>query len=231
VREWGPPAAKAAGIEKGNIMADIFISFIHEESETAEALQRFVNQMLSGQAKAFLSSDKFQIYAGELWLERIFKELSAAKVVLLLLSERSVTRPWVNFEAGAGWLTDKKIIPVCIKDLTKENLPKPYSSLQSIDLKYTDEQLYLIRSIAHHLGVEEPEILNQFGGALAILGGPEATKKVEAQQGYVDQFGKELRSAARIEKFLETHRDDLERGGMTTLSSLLSGSDKLPKDK
>ncbi len=92
-------------------MSDVFISFIHEEGETAGTLQRFVNQMLSGQAQAFLSSDKFHVYAGEDWLERIFDELKSAKVVLLLLSETSVKRPWVNFEAGAGWFTGKKVIP------------------------------------------------------------------------------------------------------------------------
>jgi hypothetical protein len=211
-------------------MSDVFISFIHEEGETAAAVQRFVNQMLSGQANAFLSSDKFQVYAGELWLERILEELEAAKVVLLILSEKSVTRPWVNFEAGAGWFTKKKIIPLCIKELNKDNLPKPYSSLQAIDLKYTDEQLYMIRSIAHHLGAEEPEIVTRFGEAIAVLGGPEVIKKVDAQREYLEQFGKDLKSAARIEKFLEKHRDELEKGGTTTLSSLLGGSDNLPEE-
>jgi hypothetical protein len=212
-------------------MSDVFISFIHEEGETAAAVQTFVNQMLSGQANAFLSSDKFQVYAGELWLERILEELGAAKVVLLILSEKSVTRPWVNFEAGAGWFTKKKIIPLCIKELNKDNLPKPYSSPQAIDLKYTDEQLYLIRSIAHHLGIREPEIVSQFGEAMTILGGPEAIKKMDVQRGYLEQFGKDLKSAARIEKFFEKHRDELEKGGTVTLKSLLGGAANLPEEK
>jgi hypothetical protein len=212
-------------------MSDVFISFIHEEGQTAEAVQRYVNQMLSGQARAFLSSDKFQIYAGEPWLERIFEELNAAKVVLLLLSERSVTRPWVNFEAGAGWLTQKKIIPICIKDMKTENLPKPYSSLQAIDLRYTEDQLYLIRSIAHHLRIEEPEIVSRFGEAMALLGGPEMAKKLEAQREYLEQFSTELKSAARIEKFLEKHRHELESGTMTSIGSLMGGADNLPEEK
>src|SRR2546430_13475283 len=53
---------------------------------------------------------------------------SAAKVVILLLSRRSVARPWVNFEAGAVWLNGKKIIPVCIGDMDKGDLPKPIRS-------------------------------------------------------------------------------------------------------
>ena len=35
-------------------MSDVFISFIHEEGETAAAVQKFVNQMLGGKANAFL---------------------------------------------------------------------------------------------------------------------------------------------------------------------------------
>lgn len=212
-------------------MSDVFISFIHEEGQTAEAVQVFVNQMLGGQASAFLSSDKFQVYAGELWLERIFDELNEAKVVLLMLSEISVKRPWVNFEAGAGWLTKKKIIPVCINDLSKDNLPKPYSSLQSIDLKYTGDQLYLIRSIAHHLGVKEPELVTRFGEAGAPLGGLGMMKKVDLQRSYLEQFQKDLQSAARIERFFEKHRHEIQEGAMTTLRSLLGGSDKLPEEK
>jgi hypothetical protein len=212
-------------------MSDVFISFIHEEGETAAAVQKFVNQMLGGQANAFLSSDKFQVYAGENWLDRILEELEAAKVVLLILSEKSVMRAWVNFEAGAGWFTKKKIIPLCIKELNKDNLPKPYSSLQAIDLKYTEEQLYLIRSIAHHLGIKEPEIVSRFGAGLAALGGPENVKMVESQQECLEQFGKNLKSAARIEKFLEKYRDDLEKGGTMTIKNLLGGSDKLPEEK
>jgi hypothetical protein len=107
----------------------------------------------------------------------ILEELNAAKVVLLQWSERLVTRAWVNFEAGAGWFTKKKVIPVYSKEMKKDTLPKPYSSLQAIDLKYTDDQLYLIRSIAHHLGVREPEIATRFAGGLAAFGGPEVVNE------------------------------------------------------
>jgi hypothetical protein len=58
----------------------------------------------------FLASDKSQIYAGDLWLQKIKEALSAAEIVVLMLSRRSVARPWVNFEAGAAWMVDKKII-------------------------------------------------------------------------------------------------------------------------
>ena len=134
-------------------MADIFISFIHEEGEIAEALQAFINESYQSQ-KVFLSSDQWQVFAGEDWLQRIRDELKSARVVILLLSKRSVVRPWVNFEAGAAWLTDKKIIPACIGDLDKGDLQKPYSNLQALNLPA--DAYFLLTSIAHHLTLISP---------------------------------------------------------------------------
>jgi TIR domain len=110
-------------------MADIFISFIHEEEAVAVAVQQLLRAFL-GNRNVFLSADEWQIFAGEQWLDRIKSELQPAKVVVLLLSPRSVQRPWVNFEAGAAWLTGKVIVPACFAGLSKGTLPKPYSNIQ-----------------------------------------------------------------------------------------------------
>jgi hypothetical protein len=210
-------------------MSDVFISFIHEEAATAEALQEFVSEMLGGKANTFLSSDKFQIYAGEPWLEKIMSELSTAKVVLLLLSHRSVGRPWVNFEAGSAWLT-KKIIPICIKEMDKDNLPKPYSHLTSINLKYKEDQLFLIRSIAHHLELEAPEIATKFGGSLAGLYGTENMKLVERQEECLKTFNDELRAAEHAETLLEKYEDRIRKGEMVKLRDLAKTPGD-PKDR
>jgi hypothetical protein len=135
-------------------MAQIFISFIHEEERYAEAVQSFLKRALpDSKPDVFTASDKWAIYAGEKWLDRIFDELKSAKIVLLILSEESVQRPWVNFEAGAVWLNSAVVIPVCIKGMTKGTLPKPYSSLQAIELERHDDQYYLLSSICHPLGM------------------------------------------------------------------------------
>ena len=84
-------------------------------------------------------------------MDRIRSELQDAKVVILILSPRSVKRPWVNFEAGGAWIKGAKIIPACFGRLTKGNLPKPYSNFQAIDLKDDDDKYYLLRSVAHYL--------------------------------------------------------------------------------
>jgi len=134
-------------------MADVFISFIHEEQRVATAVQRLLERHF-GRKKVFLSSDQWQVFAGEIWLDRLRAELSSAKIVLLMLSYRSVERPWVNFEAGAAWLSGKALIPVCFGGLTKGTLPKPYSGIQAIDIP--DEAYYLLVSVAHYLNVMAP---------------------------------------------------------------------------
>ena len=130
-------------------MADIFISHIHEEEVVAKALLCLLRKLLGSNRKAFLSSDRWQIHAGEIWLDRIKEELTSAKVVILLLSPESVKRAWVNFEAGAAWGMDKIIIPVCFNGLSKGNMPHPYSSRQGLDLEH--DGYYLVTSLHHHL--------------------------------------------------------------------------------
>ena len=132
-------------------MAQVFISFVHEDEQVALAVQSLIKRELQLGDEVFLSSDKSQMFAGDIWLEKIKGSLVEAKVVVLLMSKRSVSRPWVNFEAGAAWLTNKKIIPCCFGHIDKEHLPHPYSSIHALNLR--DQAFYLVESVHHHLGL------------------------------------------------------------------------------
>jgi hypothetical protein len=137
-------------------MAQVFVSFIHEEENIAERVQVFVTEVLGDTIRPFLASDTSQLYAGDLWLDRIKEELQDAKVIILMLSRRSVKKPWINFEAGAGWIKEVKIIPVCFSGMRKDKLPKPYSSYQALNLISDEDQYYLVKSIAGHLDLPTP---------------------------------------------------------------------------
>ena len=172
-------------------MAQVFISFIHEEVKYAQTVQAFITQIFDANVKPFLSSDQFQVYAGEKWIDRIMDELKEARVVLLMLSEESVKRPWVNFEAGAAWTRNIVTIPICLRGLCKDGLPKPYSSLQAVDLKSYDDHEYLARSIAHHLGIPEP--MSFFATALSAIGGLESKKEAERTEYAYENFRSRLK--------------------------------------
>lgn len=130
-------------------MPKVFISFVHEDHKVASAVQNLIASELVTRDDIFLSSDKTQVYAGDIWLDKIKEGLAASNVVVLLLSRRSVSRPWVNFEAGGAWLNAKPIIPVCFGSLTKDSLPQPYSGIQALNLG--DEIHYLLLSLHRQL--------------------------------------------------------------------------------
>jgi len=138
-------------------MAKIFMSFIHEEASVASTVKIFTHRILGHSVDTFMSSDKNAIYAGEDWMARVFEELESAKVLLSLLSPSSVGRPWINFEAGAAWMGRAKVIPVCFGGLTVSALPKPYSSLQAVEIDTPEGAYYLWSSIAHHLSIDPPQ--------------------------------------------------------------------------
>jgi hypothetical protein len=101
-------------------MAHVFISHIHEERELALALKTFLITTVYVQLNLvtmrreldiFVSSEPGGISPGEDWLTRLKQELTSAKVVIPLLTQHSLNRYWVNFETGAAWLADKKIMP------------------------------------------------------------------------------------------------------------------------
>jgi hypothetical protein len=75
-----------------------------------------------------------------------------------MVSRLSVSRPWVNFEAGGAAIKRVPIIPVCFRGMTKASLPKPYGDYQAVDLSDYSDQYYLVRSIAHHLGSLQPPL-------------------------------------------------------------------------
>src|SRR5438128_1738843 len=83
----------------GSLMADVFISHIHEEQAQAKALQTYLFYRM--QATSFLASNVWDLVGGEDWLARIRKELRGCRMMLSLLSSQSITRPWIHFEAGA----------------------------------------------------------------------------------------------------------------------------------
>ena len=133
------------------------MSFIHEEEYDVSQVRYFIHSVLGYAIESFMSSDQSIIYAGEDWMDKIFTELKSAKVLLSMLSPTSITRPWINFEAGAAWMKDTKVIPVCFRGQMIGNLPKPYSSLQAVDISTHDGAYYLVKSIAHYLGLTTPE--------------------------------------------------------------------------
>jgi hypothetical protein len=110
----------------------IFISHISAEAELAAYLKKRLSKDFKN-VEVFVSSDGVSIELGKKWLEAVEKALSRATAEIVLCSKASVSRPWVNFEAGAVWLRGIPVIPVCHSGLAAQELPAPLSFLQGIE--------------------------------------------------------------------------------------------------
>jgi len=167
----------------------VFISFVHEDQEVVAVVKEFIEHELKLEKNVFLSSDKHQVFAGDKWLDKIGHSLEGARVVVLMLSTRSVRRPWVNFEAGGAWFAGKTIIPCCYGSLTKDHLPHPYSAIQALNLR--DEAHYLVSSIHHHLGLKTPSPETPWMKALWGLLEEQKAEKEKKETGFIDVIMKD----------------------------------------
>ena len=111
-----------------------------------------------GSLDIFVSSDRSTIAAGKKWLDEVDKALKRADLQIVLCSQASVGRPWVNFEAGAVWLRGIPVVPVCHSGLAPEGLPVPLSMLEGIALADSKGLEKLYDSVAAALGLRTPTI-------------------------------------------------------------------------
>lgn len=83
----------------------IFISHDGRDAELADAFSKLLKSVSAGMLKSFRSSDKTGtegIEFGDEWYKRLMSKLDAASDVVCLLTERSLNRPWILYEAGVA---------------------------------------------------------------------------------------------------------------------------------
>lgn len=91
----------------------IFISHDSRDAELAEAFSELLGSVSGGMLESFRSSDKKGtegIEFGDDWYKRVMLKLGDASDVVCLLTERSLERPWILYEAGVA--KGKSDIPV-----------------------------------------------------------------------------------------------------------------------
>ena len=134
----------------------IFVSHISAEKDLAAALKALLDEHFCDTLEIFVSSDRETIRAGEKWLDAVDQALKSAHMQIVLCSNESVGRPWVNFEAGAAWLRGIPVIPVCHSGLGLNDLPVPLGMLQGIECGKPESLSKLYDAVAALLKVPPP---------------------------------------------------------------------------
>ena len=157
--------------------AVVFLSHANEEAPIAKVLKDAIEGAFLSIAEVFVSTDPRSLRPGKPWLETIKSRLAEARAMIVLASPTSVLRPWVNWEAGAMWMRDRTVVPLCHSGMTRGTLPPPLASMQSLDLLDEGHLDELFSVLAGELDCATPkvdyaELLERLRAAVDSVPGP-----------------------------------------------------------
>lgn len=135
---------------------DIFISHMADEAEVAIALQDMLQEVFLT-TDVYVSSSPSSNPAGTSWYENMISKLREASAILIVCSERSIDRPWVNFETGAGIALQIPVIPLVHSGLRAGDVRIPFSLLQAKQANKSNELDDMVTVIADATGARRPK--------------------------------------------------------------------------
>jgi len=127
---------------------ELFLTHADSDSGAASALARWLEDLFS--VRVFASS----ILPGQHFHSRITDGLRECKAALLLASPSSLSRPWVNYEAGAVNALGKPLIPICVGGIRKSELPTTIGHLQACEYDSERDVTNMLNAIASYLGLD-----------------------------------------------------------------------------
>jgi hypothetical protein len=107
----------------------VFVS--HTSEDAGEVISLIASLQGHVPQAAFFVSTAGSLRPGEQWWSAIQEHLKRADAVLVVLSRRSASRPWLFFESGAAWAREIPVIPVLLDELTPAHIPSPLSFFQA----------------------------------------------------------------------------------------------------
>lgn len=115
----------------------VFISHDSRDAELAEEFSNLLKSASAGALKSFRSSDKKGtqgIEYGLEWYPAIMDKIDEASEVICLLTQHSVERPWILYEAGvAKGKLDKVVIGIAMGISNKVAFTGPFAQFQNND--------------------------------------------------------------------------------------------------
>jgi len=142
----------------------LFLSHAAIDRKLAEHVRQTLLAAMPG-LRVFLASKPGHIEAARPWFQEILSELESADLYVVLLTPQSVDRPWIAFESGAAWMSDRKLVLATAGGLVKASIPWPLGGLQALALDDAEDAEHAFRS----LGVRLPEP-KAFAAEMVALG-------------------------------------------------------------
>lgn len=114
----------------------VFISHDTRDADLAEEFSKLLSSVSLGILKTFRSSDKKGsqgIEYGTEWYPEIMKKLDQASDIVCLLTENSLNRPWILYEAGVakGKLNNTKVFGIGFGISSESAYTGPFAQFQN----------------------------------------------------------------------------------------------------
>jgi hypothetical protein len=136
-----------------------FISHASGESELANLIKTHIDAAFIGMIDVYVSSDGTSIAVGDNWMNSVVSQLQQADIFIVLCSQYSLDRPWINLELGAALTRGKTIIPLCHTDLLADQLVRrPLSDFEALNASDPQGLKSLFTKLADALGSRVPAI-------------------------------------------------------------------------
>ena len=140
-------------------MPKIFLSHAAFDSDMANYVKKVIETNLEN-VEVFCSSDPLDLPLGTKWPEEIQKALKESDILFVLATSRSLSQPWVWFETGTFWFTDKKVIPLCIGEIKKDKLPTPLYELVALNLDDAEDLKNLYSNLETSFQIKRNKDIN-----------------------------------------------------------------------
>jgi hypothetical protein len=120
---------------------DVFVSYSHDDAHIAQDLY---SRMTSAGLTCFIAEKDIAV-ATE-WEPAVRDALRTSASVLLVITPRSIKRPWVMAEVGAAWALDKTLVPA-LAFVSPGDLIRPISKFQARIVETPTQIEHLIREL------------------------------------------------------------------------------------
>ena len=146
-------------------MRKIFISHSSEDEQVARQIINLLHAGLNVPRDWIrcTSVDGYRLAGGAETEAQLRRELREAKVLLAIVSERSLRSAFVLFELGARWGGDELIIPLLVRGMSASSLPAPLAGYHAVrsdsqaELHKLVEDLGKLLSLKHQGGASIQE--------------------------------------------------------------------------
>jgi TIR domain. len=120
---------------------DVFISYASGDSALAMELK---SDFEHHGWKCFMAEKDIPVAAD--WQDTIRTALRRSQRILILLTPRSLDKPWVLLETGAAWVLEKELIPVLVQ-VDPSRLVEPIRRYQARVIETTAQRMALVTEL------------------------------------------------------------------------------------